>query len=58
MFETYTEKSVHLNFILFFPLKEKKTKKKSDNLDKLALFIDFFLSVIHDSQVTCSQRFW
>lgn len=53
MFETYTEKSVHLNFILFFPLKEKK-----DYLDKLALFIDFFLSVIHDSQVTCSQRFW
>lgn len=28
MFETYTEKSVHLNFILFFPLKEKKKDKK------------------------------
>lgn len=28
MFETYTEKSVHLNFILFFPLKKKKDKKK------------------------------
>lgn len=41
----------------FFLWKKKKTKK-SDNLDKLALFIDFFLSVIHDSQVTCSQRFW
>lgn len=26
MFETYTEKSVHLNFILFFPLKEDKKK--------------------------------
>lgn len=52
--DAYTEKSVHLDFILLLPLEKEKKTVFRQNCEKLQNLI----MQGHVSELTCSQRFW